>query len=292
MSIRSKIQSLIAAANAKTGESDATLTDAVQTLVDGYGQGGGGGNEDAIIQKTISGSYTNSNVTKVEQSIFYLCRGLTAVSFPNVTSIGYRGFNGCSNLVSADLPLVTSLGNEAFHDCSSLENIDMPKLSAIPTNGFSKTKIPAAFWPGKSAGLNSFLDCKSLATAVVGTTAYVGTFSGCTALTAVDLTNNSGKIVNNCFANDALLTTLVIRGTSRFTLDNIAAFNGTPFRSGGTGGTIYIRKSLYDHLGDGSSLDYKAATNWSTINGYGTITWAKIEGSIYETQYADGTPIT
>lgn len=42
MSIKSKIQSLISAANAKTGESDATLTDAVQTLVDGYGQGGGG----------------------------------------------------------------------------------------------------------------------------------------------------------------------------------------------------------------------------------------------------------
>lgn len=43
MSVKSKIQSLIAAANTATGESDATLTDAVQTLVDGYGQGGGGG---------------------------------------------------------------------------------------------------------------------------------------------------------------------------------------------------------------------------------------------------------
>jgi len=40
MSIKSKIQSLITAANTKTGESDTTLTDAVQTLVDGYGQGG------------------------------------------------------------------------------------------------------------------------------------------------------------------------------------------------------------------------------------------------------------
>lgn len=37
MSIKSKIQSLITAANATTGETDATLTDAVQTLVDGYG---------------------------------------------------------------------------------------------------------------------------------------------------------------------------------------------------------------------------------------------------------------
>ena len=43
MSIKSKIQSLISAANNATGESDTTLTDAVQTLVDGYGQGGGGG---------------------------------------------------------------------------------------------------------------------------------------------------------------------------------------------------------------------------------------------------------
>ncbi len=44
MSILSKIQALITAANATTGESDTTLTDAVQTLVGGYGQGGGGGN--------------------------------------------------------------------------------------------------------------------------------------------------------------------------------------------------------------------------------------------------------
>ena len=40
MSIRSKIQALITAANTVTGESDTTLTDAVQTLIDGYGQGG------------------------------------------------------------------------------------------------------------------------------------------------------------------------------------------------------------------------------------------------------------
>lgn len=39
MSLISKIQALITAANTKTGETDATLTDAVQSLVDGYGGG-------------------------------------------------------------------------------------------------------------------------------------------------------------------------------------------------------------------------------------------------------------
>lgn len=42
MSIYSKLSALLTAANTKTGESDTTLTDAVQTLIDGYGQGGGG----------------------------------------------------------------------------------------------------------------------------------------------------------------------------------------------------------------------------------------------------------
>lgn len=58
--------------------------------------------------------------------------------------------------------------------------------------------------------------------------------------------------------------------------------NNLAFKSGGTGGTIYIPKVLYDHLGDGTANDYKAATNWSTVDARGTITWAQIEGSEYE----------
>lgn len=63
MSIRSKIQALITAANTKTGESDTTLTDAVQTLVDGYGQGGGGGSLPSVISKIDGGSFTLSSDT-------------------------------------------------------------------------------------------------------------------------------------------------------------------------------------------------------------------------------------
>lgn len=41
-SVKAKLQGLITSANAKTGKSDANLTDAVNTLLEGYGQGGGG----------------------------------------------------------------------------------------------------------------------------------------------------------------------------------------------------------------------------------------------------------
>lgn len=67
MSIKSKIQSLITAANAKTGESDTTLTDAVQTLVDGYGQGGGG-SLPSVISKIDGGSFTFATDTAVQSN--------------------------------------------------------------------------------------------------------------------------------------------------------------------------------------------------------------------------------
>lgn len=86
---------------------------------------------------------------------------------------------------------------------------------------------------------------------------------------------------NTCFYGDSSLTTIIIRTSTVCAVTN-SIFGNTPFASGGSGGTIYIPETLYNHLGDGTSLDYKAATNWSTYDGYGTITWAKIEGSIYE----------
>ena len=105
-------------------------------------------------------------------------------------------------------------------------------------------------------------------------------------------TNTTG-LGNGYLSNATNLTVLILRKSAAIVpMNNSNALNNTPFKSGGTGGTIYIPKALYDHLGDNSALDYKAASNWSTYDGYGTITWAKIEGSIYETAYADGTPIT
>lgn len=117
-------------------------------------------------------------------------------------------------------------------------------------------------------------------------------FSGSTGLLGVDF-NNIIYLHNNAFKGCSNLATIVLRKNSIVNLYQIGALNnGTPFASGGAGGTIYIPKALYDHLGDGSSLDYKSASNWSTLDGYGTITWAAIEGSPYETAYVDGTPIT
>ena len=112
----------------------------------------------------------------------------------------------------------------------------------------------------------------------------------CPKLTLLDL--GFINITSNMFAYSAKLNTLILRKTTVATLNNVNAFAGTPFANGGSGGTIYIPKVLYDHLGDGSSSDYQHATNWSTVYGYGTVTWKSIENSTYENYYADGTPVS
>ena len=84
------------------------------------------------------------------------------------------------------------------------------------------------------------------------------------------------------FISSSPVDVIVFDSPKVATLSDTDGMKNEVFKSGGTGGTIYIPKSLYDHLGDGSEYDYKAATNWSTLDGYGTITWAQIEGSEYE----------
>lgn len=176
-----------------------------------------------------------------------------------------------------------ALGQRAMDSCTSLQTAFVSGLT------ISNSAVAGAWY--------AFNGCISLKTLVMirSTSGVFGAFavSGCKLLEKVDLSNFS-SLNGSCFASTAKnnFKTLILRRTSIVSLSNVNAFNDTPFKSGGTGGTIYIPKSLYDHLNDGTSLDYKSATNWSTVNGYGTITWAKIEGSNYENSYADGTPIS
>ena len=139
---------------------------------------------------------------------------------------------------------VTSMGKNAFQGCWNLKEAHFPALTSVNTSGYC--------------------------------------FNQCYELLVLDL-GYLDTIRTNMMSQSSKLATIILRRSTAITaLGSTNAFNAGRFASGGAGGTIYIPKALYDHLGDGTSLDYQHATNWSTIYGYGTITWAKIEGSIYE----------
>ena len=256
-----------------------------------------GGGDSETIDALVSGQMGNKSytftVSSMNSRVFANTKGAFSVTMPNLTQVNVTYAAEESEIVSFSAPLLTKITSGMFSKCRHLTSVSFPALTEIAnTRAFGEcTSLTSVCFPNALTGDESFYGCTALVSAVVGS---LGTkwkqFLGCSSLEAIDISDgNINTMAQNCSA----LNTLVLRKSNGLiALAGTNAFSGTPFANGGTGGTIYIPKALYDHLGDGTSSDYQAATNWAILHGYGTITWAKIEGSIYETQYADGTPIT
>lgn len=105
-----------------------------------------------------------------------------------------------------------------------------------------------------------------------------------TALTTVVFRSSRTLLMSGDAFINKVVDTIVLDSPYVANLGDPESMASDAFKSGGVGGTIYIPKSLYDHLGDGSEYDYKASTNWSAVDARGTITWAQIEGSEYEAE--------
>ena len=234
-------------------------------------------------------TYEDDEITTIRPYAFY-GSNVQTVNTPNVTSIGSYAFQN-AKLTAIDFPELTAVTSNAFNGCTSATSMNLPKVTSVAVQGFYSTRVPHIYLPSLTtlSGGKNFMNASSNSAVQ---TIVLPAFT--THATGEGFRNNAGLTaadfgaVNGLYANDfngcTNLTTLILRKTASITaLNATSVFTGTPFASGGSGGTIYVPAALI--------ATYQAATNWATIDGYGTITWAQIEGSIYETQYADGTPI-
>ncbi len=161
--------------------------------------------------------------------------GDVRLSVTQVIDYGLAGIQNNVHTWRVIAPNVTKIGTCAFRQSRKLTEIHLPSLTT-------------------SSGIQHF---------------YIAS-----ELQIIDL-GLAGSISSGDFQNSKL-NTLILRKTSAITtLANINAFNGTPFVSNGTGGTLYVPSDLI--------ASYEAATNWSTILGYSNNSIQVIEGSIYET---------
>ena len=108
-------------------------------------------------------------------------------------------------------------------------------------------------------------------------------FDSCLNLKTVDMLFDSTSIGSYLFTRCTSLKTVIIRDAKYINLAQPGSFTNTPFASGGSGGTLYVKQSLVS--------TYQNATNWSTLLSYENNQILPIEGSIYDGYYADGTPI-
>ena len=138
--------------------------------------------------------YTLADPTRIADSVFFDCTGLTNVIIPNtVTRINSNAFYNCYGLTSIDIPCgVTIIGAYAFQNCSGLTSITIS--DSVTTIG-----------------------------------AYA--FAECTGLTSVTIPNSVTTIYNQAFYYCSSLTSITSLATTAPTIFNYT-FRGV--KTGGT----------------------------------------------------------
>lgn len=194
-----------------------------------------GSDEDAIIQRTISGAYSNDRITTVGVCAFLGCQALTAIDLPNVTQVNRNAFESCIRLSTINLPKVTALDRGVFTN-SAIQQANFPLVTTIGNNCFYAAKhLISANLP-----LVTSLPIDSFRLSTIQTADFAA------------ITNINRTAFTDCTS----LETLIIRTPSICVISDISiALRGSKIAAGT--GYIYVPDNLVD--------SYKAATNWVAL---------------------------
>lgn len=204
--------------------------------------------------------FIDQNITTINESQFFQCRGLRLVSFPACTSIRSSAFDGCL-LQSINFPACTSIGDCAFEFCYQLPLANFPSCTLIGKNAFYQCSSlqTVSFSVCTSIGSSAFQNCTSLQLVDFPSCDRIfnAAFSKCTSLKIASFPKCT-TIRSSAFYNCNSLSALYLLGSSVCALSAINAFQYTPMSLSsylGYFGSIYVPSSLVSR--------YKTATNWT-----------------------------
>lgn len=232
--------------------------------------GGGGWTSDGIAANTEpNGAITlGSSVTQIKDNAFRN-KPITSITAPEVTSLTQDCLNGTqiTSITDANFP---KLGVSSTYDillrlpstCTTF-NLSGGQLSLYSGSGALRynTGLVTVMMPNCAASV-------SASRRGMGSFA----FGGCTNLVTVDI-GKVQSIGSNAFNGDTKLRTLILRDSSVVSLAGWTNAILAGIYSNPTLSTIYVPEALIS--------SYQTASNWSSAYAAG-VTFAKIEGSIYE----------
>jgi hypothetical protein len=216
----------------------------------------------------------NSGKSRILESAFAECTGLTAVDIPeSITHIGPLAFYGCTSLTSVVIPEgVTRIGPFAFCHCTGLISIVIHAgVIQIDLDAFQGcTALISVLFADGVAGIligdGAFSACRSLTSIVLPEgVARIGTsaFSECTGLTSVVLPSSVTEIGHGAFSGCAWLVVVrLIGGLNRveFSPSAFAACSHLSLvvapRASGLVGATFVRS-----LQDGVTVVANTETN-------------------------------
>lgn len=258
---------------------------------------GTGVSEDTLLKalRNQITSVEDDELTSIRSMGLAYMTALTHVSFPELQSINSYAFYDDHNLIMEgwQFPKAKTIGNYAFRYCYGLTgDIVLPNtVTSIGQYSFAScdgidtftakgsiTTFSTYTFTGASGHV---MQVREIHLPNLGTSIALNLNFGsataanaCQKLEVCDI-GKAKSIAANTFANCYKLQTLIMRRTSVTTCANVSAFLNTPLRGRNSlTAKIYVPSSLID--------SYKAASVWTTINGYGFVEWLPIEGSEYE----------
>lgn len=188
------------------------------------------------------------------------------LTLATATNIGKGALRGMDYLKEVIAPLAKSVEENGMYYCADLEHFHGPEVTSIGLQAFCRA--------GTNSGLNNtVIVLPKLATMTGRANFDRGNFK------AIDLGPDLSALTADCFYHNTgaqIVNALILRKSDAVvTTPSTNAINGLR--------DVYVPSSLIS--------SYEAAANWETRVTAGYITFHAIEGSIYETKYADGTPI-
>lgn len=272
------INALTTYANEITGQSDTTLSDAVGSLVDGYG----GGTNDYLtifISRGQLGDWTFNNDT-FDDYLFYNTK-FTSLSLPNLVTSIKDGMFKSATIGTLNLPALKTCRNNYFEGLR-IQSLSLPSLVTCGSDCFLNCSAEELSMPNfvNATGQTAFKKMRNLINLVLPKCTTPGNYGieGCTKLKKVDFTALS-SIPQGLFNQSTALDDLILRNPSMVTLSNVNAFNNMH----GKAVNVYVPSAI--------KSTYEGNATWSSVS-TASLTFVAIEGSAYEIAYADGTPIS
>lgn len=212
---------------------------------------------------------------------------LTELEDDTIRTIGRNRLAKFSNLETIYLKKLVDVGSAVQAPMSENPMLKRVNLEAYP--GKINESYVTADYMFKASGNSS--ESVYVFPAIESNRTLPARFLSSVKANIIDFGPGVNKISSYCFAtaagaNVAVVNNIILRCPTVVTWTASTAMNTL------SGTCFYIPKSLYDHLGDGTANDYRAATNWSSAITSQNFTFAQIEGSAYENYYADGTPVS